>query len=114
MRRLLKWIFPARYKVVLIHRTPSTLTSEEWRADDELVKAARGITRNATFMEMMDVLRSCCYVNYQMTMGTPISERAMMQARGEGYLSCINDLIALGEPAKPKIELEATFEEQET
>lgn len=98
--------------IVVQHRQPVTLTMAEWRQQPHLVAAARKALNSQDFQAMVEVLRNEHFANYMMGSGT-IEERAVVQARGEGYSACLNNLAQLAVPFTGEKILEPTFEPAE-
>src|SRR5512138_1860608 len=99
-------------RTVLVRRDPLSLTIEEWRQHKDLVAAARRIVTDETFQGMVETLRNSHLVNYCMNHAS-LEDRAFMQARGEGYTQCINNLLAMACLQKSSEVLEPTFEPPE-
>lgn len=112
MKNLIQSLFTKR-KIVIVRRDPCDLRMEEWKTQPALVKMARTIISSPDFRAMLDVLRTEHFLNYECRLGATIEDRAVMQARGEGYNACLANLMELGELRKIPDTLEPTFEEPE-
>lgn len=99
-------------EVRVIHRDPCQLTLDQWRADPRFISIAKKFLDNPEFRLMMDVLRTEHLASYCMTSAN-IEQRAVAQARGEGYTMCLNNIEALGQFAAEKREVQSTFETPE-
>ena len=99
-------------KLTLIRRLSSRLRAFEWRSEQSLVTQAREIFNNPQFQAMLDVVKNESPHNFAYG-GVTLDERAVIQARIEGYQLCINNLESLGSFQKPKEEIEPTYEGQE-
>ena len=100
-------------KLVLIRRLSSRLRMHEWRATPDLIKSAQKFLSDPEFLTVIDVLRNESPINWISIRPMTIEDRAVTQARIEGYQLCLNNLESLGTYDKPKEELEPTFEQPE-
>jgi hypothetical protein len=87
------------------------ITLEEWRKNDALVTGATNALSHPYWPSMLELLRVESPHNYHLINPT-LEERAVHQAKIEGYNTCLNNLLAMGsgsvEDAKT---LAATFEQ---
>jgi hypothetical protein len=109
-------LFTAPRKLIhVVRRDQTQVTLEEWRTNPAMVKMARKFLDDPQFMMLVDVLRNAHFINYSLPVrGVVMEDRAAMQARGEGYTACINNMFAMGEMLKSSDELKETFESEET
>ena len=101
-------------QIRIITRDRSDLTMEQWRGEPALVGKAISIIGSDDFMLMMDLLEREHPGNSVLSLDTPDYQRAIWQARCEGYTMALANLRALAIFRKPVEPLEATFEKPET
>jgi hypothetical protein len=110
----IKTIFHRQHrKIVLIHRISSRLRMAEWKSSKDLVTSARKFLNNPEFMTLVDVLRNESPINWITVGPMTIEDRAVTQARIEGYQLALNNLESLGMFEVPKEEIQETFEQPE-
>ena len=86
----------------------------EWRQDKEHVIAARKFLADPNFLVIVDVLKNEAPGNWTLDASRcSIEERAVMQARNEGYCMCLSNLESLGIYEQAKQPLEPTFEQDD-
>jgi hypothetical protein len=96
--------------IQVVRRDACRLRMSEWRANLALVREAGDVLNTTTARTMIDVVRNESPANIVL-LGVPIEERAVMQARIEGYQMALTNLEALAEFEQPKEQLpEPTFE----
>ena len=98
--------------IEVIRRRSNQIRLHEWRSSPELVTKARDVLENPAMLEMIDVLNTEHPAKIGLFRVT-LEDRAIAQARIEGYQLCINNLEAMGTFVKPKVEPEATYEQPE-
>lgn len=101
-----------RTQIHVIQRDPCRLTLKEWRSVPELVLRARKYLADPNFRIMLDVLTTEDPSNLSY-MRISLEERAVIQARCEGYRMAISTLEAMGRPLEVEEALESTFEPEE-
>lgn len=98
---------------VKIDLIPSpSLTLAKWLKEENLIASAATILKHPDMRAMLDVLRNEHPAIKGIALGTPIDQRAIFQARGEGYQLCLNNLMALGEKPTKKQEIQETYAEE--
>lgn len=107
----LNFFRPQPRKLLLIRRISSRLRMSEWKSERDLVRAARKFLSDPEFLALVDVLRNESPINWITVRPMTIEDRAVTQARIEGYQLCINNLESLGMFEKPSEKLEPTFEQ---
>lgn len=85
------------------------LTLAKWLKEENLIASAANLLKHPDLRAMLDVLRNEHPAIKGIALGTPIDQRAVFQARGEGYQLCLNNLLAMGEKPKKKTEIEETW-----
>ncbi len=101
---------PPQERIVFIQRDVCHIAIDQWRQDKDLVKNAMKLLRDPLFLNLMDVTRGAHPLNIVNTDQIPLEERAIMQARGEGYTMALHNLESLGVYIAPFNQLEATYE----
>ena len=96
----------------VVRRDPCRIRMEEWRSTPDLVKLAGAALSDPIMRQLVDVLRNEHLANDCCPGLIPIEQRAILQARAEGYSICLNNLESLAVFQKPQEQLEATFEPQ--
>jgi len=71
--------------------------------------SAAEVWRNDTFLRMMDVLRFEHPNKNGLALGTQVFDRAVLQARGEGYQTALNNLKAMSEKPVKNRDIPETF-----
>jgi hypothetical protein len=99
-------------KVVLIHREACRLTIDEWRSDPSMTKVAYATLNSPECRAMFDVVKNCGPHNLALPT-VPIEERAIWQARIEGYQLCLNTIESLSTLNQPTEKIEPTYEPPE-
>lgn len=100
-------------RIQVLEREASELRLAEWRSDPNLTKEAAKILAGSFVKIMLDVLENEHPGAFVMLRGDQ-NDRAVQQARAEGYTMCLSNLKALGKHEKPHKELgEATFGTEE-
>lgn len=107
------WPFKKRpVQLKVIEREPTHLTLSEWMGDATLVGMAQKVHASTEFKLMMQLLRNESPAFFYMKQGG-IEDRAIMQARIEGYNLAINNLFAMRTIQKKAEMPAATFEPEE-
>lgn len=99
-------------KLQVIQRLSSRVRLHEWRSSPDLVTSARKVLNDGTLQTMMDVLKNEHPFNTTLY-NVSIEERAVVQARTEGYAMALANLEAMGVFQKPTEPIEATYEQNE-
>jgi len=99
---------PVRY--VVIRRDVTRLKPAEWRTNPALVKIAKKFLDDPEFWMLLDCIRNEHPDRIMFSPGVDIQERALHQARIEGFMMCLNTIESLGTPEKVREELTATYE----
>lgn len=99
-------------QIEVVRRESTSLRIEEWRTQAELVKMANGVWLNSDFRLMMQVAQNECPGNFALLSGG-LEDRAMHQARTEGYNLALANLKAMRVPVNQVRELESTYEPEE-
>lgn len=115
MIRFLKRLFriPAvEPRVRFILRTNLDITADVWRTDKELVSMAAKVLADGNVKLMLSTIQNSSPAWQVMPLGT-VDERAIQQARIEGYTMAIANLESLGKYQPPSAQLESTYEKEE-
>src|SRR3974390_359860 len=96
-------------KVIVIRREPSELRVAEWRASVTLCGTARNMLANGDFRLMLQTVENDNPANYALRTDVTIEERAIHQARCEGYLAALSNLRSLAVHEPPPEALIETF-----
>ena len=112
---LLNRIFPPKPKpqIQIIRRSSSTLTLSQWRGDKETVKLGQKLLGNPDFKIMLDVLYNEHPAKIMLLGRVAIEERAILQARTEGYQMLLTNIELMGTLEVDKEPLEETFADPE-
>jgi hypothetical protein len=109
----LKFWQKTEYRVKVITRDRTNLSLDEWRSDQALCNAAGKALLNPNIQAMLDVLRNSHPAYFVHTGSISMEDRAVLQARSEGYTLALSNLEALAIHRKPPTEVEATFEPEQ-
>lgn len=101
-----------RNRTHLVTGTSVGLSLERWQTDDNLVKLAKEVHANQTFMAMLDVLRTESPSGWVLK-GVTDSDRLVQLGRIEGYQMALNNIDALSNRIPVRVPLESTFEPEE-
>lgn len=112
MFSLMARLFRHPRQIQIIKRDPCRLTLEEWRSSPELVLQAQKYLNDPGFRIMLDVLDMENPIGISNFAHIPIEERAIMQARCEGYRMAISTLESMGKPTTRTERVVATFEDE--
>lgn len=107
------WHRPTVTQVRVITRDRVKLRLHEWRSDPALTKAAGVILNNSDARLMLDVLNNEHPAHFVLAPGTSVDDRAVYQARCEGYTMALANLEAMAMHQEAQKELEPTFEREE-
>ena len=99
-------------KVVVLTREATKLRLHEWQADQELTNQAAMVLRDTRVQLMIAVLHNEHPAFIYSDVGS-LEERAVLQARSEGYTMALANLEALGHFRKLKAAPDSTFEPEE-
>jgi hypothetical protein len=97
-------------KVQVIERTPFDLRLSEWRADRTLCASARNLFGERDFYTILQVIANEHPANLVHADAIPIEQRAIIQARAEGYTLALSNLASMAHYSPMSQPLEATFE----
>lgn len=109
MKKLFRKLFrhpepSVRTKVVIVKRDASRLSLAEWRADPNLVRAAKKILDSSDFRIMLDIVRNENPINQVFVGKVSMEDRGIHQAYCEGYSVALNTLERLAQATR-EIEL---------
>jgi hypothetical protein len=107
IRRLFK-LDQVRY--VIVKRDITRLKPDEWRTNPTLVRLAKKFLDDPQFWMLLDCVRNEHPNKLAFFQSVPLEERALHQARIEGFMMCLNTIEALGTPQREREELQATYE----
>ena len=99
-------------KVTVLPRVATKLRLFEWQADQELTTSARRVLSDATVQLMIAVLHNEHPAFIYSDAGS-LEDRAILQARSEGYTMALANLEALGQFKQLKGTPDSTFEPEE-
>jgi hypothetical protein len=99
-------------KVKVLPREATKLRLFEWQADQELTNQAARVLRDGTVQLMVAVLHNEHPAFVYSDVGS-LEDRAILQARSEGYTLALANLEALGQFQKLKNTPESSFEPEE-
>ena len=97
-----------RYEV--IRRDVTRLRANEWRTSDTCIGIAQKFLRDPEFWLMLDCVRNDHPDKIFFLKEVSLEERALQQARIEGYMMCLNTLESLGTPMRQVADVRATYE----
>lgn len=103
----------AQPKVEIVRRFASALRMSEWRANKETVQIASKFLYDADFRMVLDCIKNEHPSQIMLLGKVSIEDRAVMQARIEGYQLCLTNLESLAVLEVPKAPLEETFADPE-
>ncbi len=106
-------LFKRWLKIIPVERAVNRLTVEEWRADKAYVASAAGILRDPRVQQMLDCCANSSPGFDVLPIGAPLQDRAVMQARQEGYVLALANFAALGQEQALADRIESTFEPEE-
>ena len=99
-----------RTKKLRIIEVPTTkLSLAQWRADPALVSSMSSLLNQQTMRWALAVLRNEHPSHWMLADGSAINERAIAQARAEGYELCLNTLESLGKLKESIKHIESVF-----
>lgn len=101
-------------KVVLLNREATNLLIAEWRSDKNLCAAGANVLLDANVKLMLQVLENSHPAGFVMANDTPIEERAIHQARCEGYTLALANFRSLAKYETPTEPLIEEFADTET
>lgn len=114
MLKSLKSLFAKpRVKFLLIRRFSSRLRLAEYRSQENLVKTAQKFLIDPEFQPMLDVLRNEAPSKWMLRDEATTEDRAVLQAKIEGYELAIANLEAMGVFRTMKEAPEPTYEQPE-
>lgn len=97
-------------RVVVLNRDSSNVTCDEYRANGDLVIAARKVINDPDFRLMLDAVRNTHVGKYDLPDNATIEQRAMVQAECQGFNLAIRMLLRLAVPPENPKQLVPTFE----
>lgn len=106
-----------RILVQVVPRDPCRVSLLEWRTNPDLLRIATKFLRDPEFRMMLDVLdrENPASMSFTMSARASLKDRAVQQAKCEGYVMAIANLESMGTPWEPpQAPPEATFEPEET
>lgn len=74
------------------------VTLDTWRQQPLLVSTAAEIVASQTFQHMLECVRAMSPANMVLPDGIPLQDRAVQQARTEGYNQAIEIILLMGKP----------------
>lgn len=111
--QLLAKLAPKEVRLIVLSRDPCRLRLDEWRSSKEHVAIARKVLSDPSLRLMLDICRTE-HPASQLLLNAELSERAVQQARIEGYHMCLNNIEALGSFQAPTQALESEFLPEQT
>jgi hypothetical protein len=116
-QQLKRWLFeplpPVEKQIHIINVAKTHLRLEEVRTDQKLCGVFKKLQSTYEFEIMMSVLRNEHPVNLVADIGTTLQDRAVLQARSEGYTMALANIEAMAIYNKPTEMPEAEFAEEE-
>ena len=103
---------PPQRRIQIVERELGSLTLDEWRQDKALVTQAGNALSSPLIRQMLQVLHNS-HPAFQVMIAGDTSERAIQQAKCEGYTMCLSDLEAMGVPTVTTAPIESEFAEEE-
>lgn len=79
------------------------VTEAQWRATPSLVSAAHGIVTSLQWTQILECLRTESPANEFLDLGVPLADRAIAQARTEGWNQCLATIKRLSTPIEPEV-----------
>lgn len=99
---------PVRYEI--IRRDVTRIKPDEWRTSETCLGIAQKFLRDPEFWLLLDCVRNEHPDKIFFLKEVPLEERALQQARIEGFMMCLNTLESLGTPMRQVDQLRATYE----
>jgi hypothetical protein len=106
-------LFKRWFKIIPIERAVNRLTIDEWRADRAYVASAAGILRDPRVQQMLDTCANSSPSFDVLPLNTPLQDRAVLQARQEGYVLALANFAALGQEQALHQSIQSTFSPEE-
>lgn len=106
-----KPVEPRWLKIEAVRREVNRLTVGEWRADKQWVATAAGVLHDPRVQQMLDAVANSAPGFEVLPLSAGAMERAVQQARQEGYIMALTNFAALGREQALLEAVEATFEE---
>lgn len=94
---------------VVFRATGLEVTEQQWRATPTLVSGAMAITNDIRWVQMLECLRGCAPENYALSPAATLQDRAVLQAKIEGWKDCLATIKRLATPPEQPVYVEATF-----
>jgi len=107
------WPWSKTVRVQILPRQATKLRLSEWQSDQALTVQAGKALADPTVQLMVAVLQNEHPAFIALPEEVELHERAIVQARSEGYTMALANLEALGQFKKPTVMPEATFEAEE-
>lgn len=101
-----------QYQIRVVEREPFKLTVDEWRSDRGLCAQAEAALKSPIIRMMLQTL-SNSHPAFQVLTDCQLSDRAVQQARSEGYTMLLSDFESLAKFKEPVKEITAEFGEEE-
>jgi hypothetical protein len=101
-----------RPAIRIIERELGSLTLDEWRQDGALCIQAASVLQAPIVRQMLQVLHNS-HPAFQVMLRGDANERAMQQARCEGYTMCLADIESMGQGQPQNQPVEADFVSEE-
>jgi hypothetical protein len=100
---------PKPIALEIVRRDESKLRLFEWQQDPRLCGIAAKLLADPNWRLILSVLRNESPSRSVLSIGAAIEDRAVMQARGEGYEMALTYLEAMGTNVTPFVMPEAAF-----
>lgn len=97
----------------VIPRDIQRMKLDEWRQTPHCVNLAKKFLNDPEFRMLLDVVKNEHPGRYALSSESTLEERAIMQAKTEGFMLALNRLEATAEPFKLQPQIEATYEPPE-
>lgn len=94
---------------VVFRATGLEVTEQQWRATPSLVSAAMAMTNDIRWFQMLECLRTCSPENYVLSPAATLQDRAVIQAKIEGWKDCLATIKRLATPPEEPVYVEETF-----
>ena len=100
-------------RIEVVRKDSTQLRLNEWRAHGEMLKIADTLWKDADFQLVMQVIANESPANFAL-LTAGIEDRALHQARTEGYNLALANLRAMRVPSEKTEVLESTYEPETT
>lgn len=105
-----KRVTPKVTQPAVFRATGLEVTEAQWRNTPSLITAAMRITNTVEWVQILECLRTMSPARAELDLGTPLTERAVVQARIEGWNQCLATIKRLSMPIIEAPTIEETYD----